>query len=128
MLRVALAIVLVLPAMARAACLPYGPASVTLTGTVQHVRAYGPPGFGETPKQDAREDYDGLKVDTPVCTVQSANGSEEAESGVPVLQMLFSGRRPAFRPNQRVTVTGTLFHQDTGHHHTVVLIDVASIQ
>ena len=119
-----------LPSLALGAptCLLYGPAVVTLHGTVQHVKAYGPPGFGETPKLDAREDFDGLMVDQPVCTIADARGAQDAEANIPLLQMLFYQGHPALRPGQRITVTGTLFHADTGHHHTSVLIEVKSLR
>ena len=130
MLRLSALAVAMLPSLALAApaCLPYGPVPVTLHGTVQRVKAYGPPGFGETPRQDSREDFDGLKLDQPLCTIADARGTQDAEANIPLLQMLFDQGHPALRPGQRIVVTGTLFHADTGHHHTSVLIEVASLQ
>ena len=38
-------------------CLDYEPAMISIEGSVSLKAAYGPPGFGEDPKHDAREDY-----------------------------------------------------------------------
>src|SRR5690242_15260100 len=58
-------------AASAAGCLDYEPATVTVERSVSLKPAYGPPGFGEDPQHDAREDYLALTLDTPACTTAS---------------------------------------------------------
>ncbi len=128
-MKIALFAVLALlsPGAFAAPCSPYEPAVVSLSGIVVYVKAYGPPGFGETPRTDAHEDYYGLKLDAPLCTIANPAMDEPAESSVTVLQMLFASRHP-LTAGMRITVKGSLSHAETGHHHTLVMIDVKSVQ
>ena len=105
-----------------AGCLAYEPQTVTLTGSVQRVMAYGPPNFGENPRTDAKEPYLALTLPTPVC-VQGDPAQDDPEADVRVLQIAFVSI-PFDRTiaGSKVRITGTLMHQMTGHHHTRVLI------
>jgi hypothetical protein len=44
-------------------CMQYEPVTVTIQGSVSLKPAYGPPGFGEDPRHDAREDDLALTLD-----------------------------------------------------------------
>jgi len=114
-------------------CAKYGPAVVTLNGVVNVVQAYGPPNYGEDPAHDAKEPFHKLTVRTPICVAQ---GKDEFEPGVSEaaefqLALGVSLASPQSFPSQLlgkpVTIRGKLFHSETGHHHTEVLIDVTSI-
>ena len=109
-------------------CLTYDPQTVTLTGSVRRVMAYGPPGFGENPGTDAKEPYLALTLPAPVC-VQGDPGQEESEAGVREMQIAFvSIPFDGSIAGSRVRITGMLMHQFTGHHHTEVLIQPARIE
>ncbi len=123
MVRLACVALLISTGSAAAACLPYEPAKVTLTGTVHRVKAFGPPGFGENPRTDAREDYDSLHLDQPICTIGSAGG-DDPHAGVRELQLVFLGSHAAVPLGRPLAISGSLFGQETGHHHTEVLITV----
>jgi hypothetical protein len=56
-------IFLVSSAASAGECLGYEPGIVTIQGHVSLKPAYGPPGFGEDPKHDAREDYLALTLE-----------------------------------------------------------------
>lgn len=116
-----------------AACLDYEPALVTLQGSIALKPAYGPPGFGEDPEHDAREDYLAFILETPVCTAASPKPDTDdvAEADIRAMQLVFPGSE-AFRNAKRwigkkISVTGGLYHGFTGHHHTTVLLTVKDI-
>jgi hypothetical protein len=120
MFRLAFALVLV-AGSAMAECMPYEPTRVTLSGVVQRGVAFGPPGYGETPKIDAKEVFYSIRVDNPVCTV-SGDQDNPAEASVKLVEMAFSHAPSKSLPGEHVRVVGTLFHAFDGHHHTAVLI------
>jgi hypothetical protein len=125
---VVLALLLLSWQRAGAACLKYEPASVTLSGTIATRTAFGPPNYGEDPKHDSRERYLVLALDTPICVDADpkSNLNYESAADVAAVQMVYFEKYP-FRKgwlNKHVTVTGTLFAAETGHHHTPVLIQV----
>lgn len=92
-------------------CLPYEPDSVTLTGIVRRRTFYGPPNFGETPEEDARETGLYLDLDAPICMIEKP-GLGGAKSGVRTVQIVLmdsvrraEGRTVVDRP---ASVHGTL--------------------
>jgi len=112
-------------------CLSYCPTAVSLPGTVRIAKAYGPPGYGEDPKHDAKEDYPQLVLDKPVCVTGNLDDDPEAEGEQDVrnIQLVFPAR-PFDHAllGKPVMATGKLFHQVTGHHHTRILMTVDSIR
>jgi hypothetical protein len=114
-------------------CLDYEPAMVTIQGSVSLKPAYGPPGFGEDPKHDAREDYLALTFDAPVCMKASSEPHTEdvAEAEIKAMQLVFRNGEAFKQTKQwigkRISVTGSLFHRFTGHHHAAVLLKVKEI-
>jgi hypothetical protein len=103
------------PALA-APCLHYEPAVVTLSGTIEKHVAFGPPGFGETPKIDAREDYTGLRLDRPLCTIPS--GEDQPGETIRMLQMVFL--RPKAGASDRLSgdcagYAGAPLHRPSSH-------------
>jgi Domain of unknown function (DUF4431) len=114
-------------------CLDYEPAMITIQGSVSLKPAYGPPGFGEDPKHDAREDYLALTLDAPVCMKASSepHTDDVSETEIKAMQLVFRNGE-AFKQTEqwiekRISVTGSLFHGFTGHHHTTVLLKVKEI-
>lgn len=110
-----------------ATCLQYGPAPMTVSGTVVMQQAYGAPNYGEDPEHDDIEVYPLLVLDHQACV--SKDPYEPAEWSVTVMQMVFLP--PALLKKdwigRHVTVVGTLFHANTGHHRTPVLIEPSSV-
>jgi len=108
-------------------CHEYGPAIVTLTGTVARHMEYGPPNYGEDPAHDAKEVYWYLQLDDPICVNGKKDRSEEmeGEKSVGKIQIVYLDGYPKGDKwiNHRASITGTLFHAVTGHHHTKVLIE-----
>lgn len=102
---------------------------MTLTGTIsvltQHNRDILPP----------VERYLVLKLDKPLCTMDSAD--EQGEFGQWAVQLLYMpggltndqviARGPLWIGGARVAATGTLFHAGTAHHHTPVLIEATDV-
>jgi hypothetical protein len=114
-------------------CLEYEPALVAIKGVVSLKPAYGPPGFGEDPKHDAREDYLALTLDTPVCMKASSEPHTEdvAETEIKAMQLVFRNggvfQQAKRWIGMRISVAGSLYHGYTGHHHTTVLLKVREI-
>jgi hypothetical protein len=73
-----------------------------------------------------------LNLPQPICTVQSQDGSNGAAHGVSVLQLLFTKAEmyQTYRSllDTNVKVTGYLFSATAGHHHTPVMLQVASME
>ena len=100
---------------------------VTLTGTISVQRSVEP-----------LERYFLLKLDTSLCTSKS-DKDEESKSGLSAIHLLYSPpggpsltndeqikmRPPWIGPH--VLVRGTLFHANTYHHQTPVVIDASEI-
>jgi hypothetical protein len=108
-------------------CLEYGPAIVALTGTIVRHMEYGPPNYGEDPAHDAKELGWYLQLHDPICVNGKKDTSEETEeeNNVRKVQIVYPNGYPKGDHwiSHRASITGTLFHAVTGHHHTKVLIE-----
>lgn len=117
------------------AVLNYEPSQVVLKGKVTTRLEYGAPGFGEDPKNDAKENIFLLVLDKPV-DVQpdpdlSSDTNTESFKNVREMQMVFMNiDHKLFKRimGKKVKVTGTLFQAETGHHHTDVLVTVDELK
>ena len=124
---------LVSSAVSAGECLDYEPAMVTIQGSVSLKPAFGPPGFGEDPKHDAREDYLALILDSSVCVAAGPkpHNDDVAEDNIRTMQLVFSSGEAFQHAKQwsgkQISVTGSLYHEFTGHHHTTVLLKVNEI-
>jgi hypothetical protein len=110
-----------------AQCLKYGPDAVELTGTVRLRTFYGPPGYGEDPTHDKREQQALLNLRGPVCIARGRNdGLEEPENGQRVVTLVPLSEGIDFRSlaGKHILVRGVLFHAISGHHHTPLLLQV----
>ena len=106
----------------------------SLQGTIRLIHGYGPPGYGEDPKHDARVSYWALEVPVPVntpCTPASDFGCDPAKR----LKLFFLNTPPA-RLNDlpaakwkdhAVVIVGKLHHADTAGEMTPIYIDVTTI-
>ena len=110
-------------------CLPYEPETVVLTGTVHRAQFYGPPGYGETPKIDAKEGYYLLQLDQPICVLAGNDENDEEGPFIRSLQIIFNHiPYDHSLPGKKVRIRGTLSHANTGHHHTKVMISADGIE
>lgn len=114
-------------------CLKYDTTVVSLTGTLRARVFAGPPNYESTKRGDRKETALILVLVARICTSSSeAKGGDVSESNVRDVQLVVV--KPAHwktiqrRMGKRVAVTGTLFHANTGHHRTKVLLDVATIR
>lgn len=119
------ALITVARPLSAAPCVPYEPAVVTLSGTLVVQQAYGAPNYGGTPAQDTVERYYALQLDRPIC-VDTGHDTDVPEADVRVLQLVM-GMLPSAPAGAHASVTGTLFHGISGHHHTPVLLSVRTI-
>jgi hypothetical protein len=113
-------------ALAQSNCASYEPAA-SLEGRLGSAVAFGPPGYGETPKEDTREHYLVVMFGRPLCVSRGEDEVDEAENAVARVQLVYSGNTKGLKSGARVRVTEKLFHAHTGHHHTAVLIDVSEL-
>ena len=113
-------------------CLPYAPVAVTLAGGLTSKTFPGRPNYESVEKGDEPETYWILSLAQPICTIQSEDGSHGAARDVSALQLLFtkSEMYQTYRSllDTNVKVTGSLFSAETAHHHTPVMLQVASME
>lgn len=109
----------------------YGPTVVQLKGRLVGERRYGPPGFGENPKTDAKMRVLILVLFKPV----NVRGNPEYFpfnvdiKDVSRMQLMVYDLKAPYMHfiGGTVVVKGTLVHAHTGSHFTDVLMDVQSI-
>jgi len=110
----------------------YDTAGITLHGTLIERKVYGPPGYGETPAQDAHETILILKLPHPISVEPAADGEG---SGSPNLDpaknvrevQLLMGRTQAAEARRllgrMVIATGTLNESITASQRTKVWLN-----
>ena len=111
-------------------CVKYEPETVSLTGTIKQHTFAGPPNYESVAKGDQAERVWVLHLARPLCV--SASGDREEEKNFSDVQLVFTDAEKDYRRyrsvlNRRVIANGTLFHAQTGHHHTKVLLTVDRI-
>ena len=110
--------------------------SVRLEGRLVRRWFYGPSGFGETPKQDAREEVFVLNLTHPITVFAPPNPGrdetcEDLLPGVSQVQVWgFQEKQKILRQNvgKLVTITGTLDEDPAPGAHLRVQITPESIQ
>jgi len=116
-------------------CLHYGPAAVTLEGSLVR-RAYaGPPNYESVRQGDQPDTALILSIPKPICVAPdsaSDDSDKQLETGVHELQLAIGtdsvwAQLRAAR-SSRLRVTGELFHGISGHHRTRVLMWVIQIR
>jgi len=105
---------------------------VKLTGTVVNVKAYGMPGYGETPDQDQKLNIKVLKLDQPI-NVRGIPNDEINQEDVLEVTELEIDTEISLNPllgsyvGKKVEVEGTLEHRSAGGAITEVLLDLKKI-
>ena len=72
-----------LPPLAAPGCLPYGPETVSITGTLARHMFYGAPGFGEDPQHDHKETGFYLELATPICGLRQSSSPMPTARSMP---------------------------------------------
>ena len=107
---------------------------VKLEGVVIMRTFYGPPGYGENPKEDKLETGFYLLLDRGIDVSGDAEKGEwssylgEAEIHLAPEPKMIDALSAVVRKKQRVIVWGKLFEKLTGHHHTDVLLLVSKLE
>jgi tRNA nucleotidyltransferase (CCA-adding enzyme) len=107
--------------------LPYAPTTVELRGTMLKVVKYGPPGYGENPKSDAKYQIPMLLLVEPARVKGNSTSpvNKEDLTNVSFVQLIFLNT-PANEywryVDLEIIATGTLFRAETGHHYTDLLM------
>lgn len=104
----------------------------TVEGTLITRMYYGQPGYGEDPKNDAKEYPYILQLDKPInVKAQEGDIMNSDTFDVKEIQVVPIGEEDLKSIkkylDKRIKIEGTLFSALTGHHHTEVLIEVKRI-
>lgn len=108
--------------------------NLILAGRVKRIVAYGPPGFGEDPATDRREDYFTLQLESPL-RGRSSEGDLDNDT-TSTVQLFYIGNWPpnlrdslneALKSQRLVTVRGTAMLAQNGHHHETILVSVRTL-
>ena len=127
-----LALIISAPMAARPQCLETEPAPVTLSGTIYAKNFPGPPNFDSIRAGDERMRYWIFRLDKPIC-VEGDSFDNTRAFKVRDLQLVFpdgsfyTHYRRYVREHRRFKVTGSLFHRNTGHHVTNILVSVKTL-
>ncbi len=127
---------------AASVAMEYEPHKVVLRGRLATKTFFGPPGYGENPKTDSKEEEFILALDEPVDVIGNASdpiNSETVKDVKEVTVVLLPARGQGPQEQQvalhelsalvgkHVIVHGSLFHAHTGHHHTPILIQTVEL-
>jgi hypothetical protein len=116
-----------------ARCLPYSPASVTLTGTVTQKVFPGKPNFASVENGDEPENVWILDLSSPLCVNQQTAGDHTfgGHADVRDVQLLIDTEQTHDKVRillgRSVTVTGSLDEAASMHNHTAVLLSVLDL-
>lgn len=108
----------------------YQPDIVMISGTLIGEMHYGPPTFGEDPKNDIKENIAILKLDSAISVIGNANDEINSDSFYDIIKLQVVGYRlDKFREyiEKHVTITGYLYEKITAENFTDVLISVDQI-
>lgn len=112
----------------------YEPSVSIILGTIKIESFFGPPGYGENPQTDSREDSYILNLDSPINVISNEKEIEEGDFNytkynITKIQLTSTSNVNLTNfKNRIVRLTGTFFGASTGHHHTEVLMDVSKIE
>ncbi len=109
-------------------CILYEPAIVTIYGTLSIEKGYGPPGFGEDPVHDQKEEYPVLSLDSAICINGGKAMSDNKDvSSIKYIQIISRHHFDQQLVGAHVAVSGSLTHRISGGH-TDVLIRYTDVQ
>ena len=115
--------------LAEAACLHYEGIPVVLEGQISLRTFFGPPNYGEYPMTDSQEIQAIVHLQEAICVSADPADDARAEANQSDVTLVpLRGENLNVFDGQTIAVRGKLFHANTGHHHTPVLIQVERIQ
>ena len=104
-----------------------------ISGNVEKIKVYGPPGYGETPEVDTKETAIILKLQKPInviCTdpKEEINFDTNA-SEIQLIAFDFEDQiNTAIEKHQRVQLKGKFFSAHTAHHVRKLLMEIDYLQ
>lgn len=110
---------------------------VVLNGMIREVHSYGPPGYGEDKKSDAKVTYLAIELPRPInirCTPEKTEWAAiDCQAAKRLKLFFFSSSGDALEQTakkmigQRVSLTGTLKRADSAGEMTPIYIEVTAI-
>lgn len=116
-------------AWAQQDCKPVGSAPVALTGMISSLQASGPPGYGQTPREDSVIQVPIIQLNPALCVSGAAGGP--GEQTLNSVQLVFPQGGPQFQTQMTGTsfmVSGTLEPAQGPEHLTPVVLMVQHIE
>lgn len=113
--------------------LEYEPVPVTLTGVIWTADFPGPPNYEDIKKGDVAEHHSFLRLRNPVTVKGNPNelANSETETNITDISIQMNSKTEQalleLSKSKTVVVSGTLFHAQTGHHRSLVLMDGTTI-
>jgi uncharacterized protein DUF4431 len=112
--------------------LSYEPAVVKLEGTLSRKTFPGPPNYESVVKGDRPETYWLLNLERAACVDPDPKNADlnGPQKDVRIVRLVIDTKvhqTYAGLTGKHVVATGTLFGGTTGHHHTPVLLTVATL-
>jgi len=100
-----------------------------LTGHVSAFLFYGPPGFGEDPEHDSKENHYLLLLEKPIAVApKKGDTSNEAVSNVRLIQIRSKNNDLSRFSEKKVMVSGKLYTAAAGGNITDVVMELAGIE
>lgn len=114
-------------------CVPYEPKLAQLTGIISMITYPGPPNYENVKAGDASETGGYLRLKAPIDVCANSHMKDPwntTEKQVTMVQLVIHNQHDwrKIKNGNHVRISGTLFHQMTGHHHTRVLCEVQKIE
>lgn len=119
--------------MAKNKVIYYEPKSVRLTGMIRTLKYPGPPNYESIKDGDAEEVGSYIILNKPIdieTLPKIQIGNDVFERNVRLIQLILRNdeHRSKVEEGNYVSLTGTLSHALTGHHHARVLITIEKIE
>ncbi|MCL2027225.1 MAG: DUF4431 domain-containing protein [Bacteroidales bacterium] len=114
----------------------YEPTESVISGTIKSETFFGPPGYGDNPQTDSREDYYILYLDNSINVISESKEIEEGDFNYTRYNIYKIQIAPAFGSditftkyeNKFIQLTGTFYGAHSGHHKTDVILSVNKIE
>lgn len=108
----------------------FEPTESVISGTIKIETFFGPPGFGENPETDRRDNSYILNLDNPINVISKDKDDDfnRTTYNVSKIHLTASDAKLTNYKNKFVRLTGTFFSADNGNHHTDVLMFVTKIE
>lgn len=107
--------------------LPLEPERVRIVGLLSEELRFGPPGYGETPKEDVRTMIPMLVLSSPVSVSAEGGGDRDVVEIEKIQLLLPKGIEGDKYVGETVEVGGVLFYAESGQHYTPVVMSVESM-